>query len=336
MYLGNGAGGAKGDPNPDYDPNGVDYTVEFSGGATGGQVQLFDPMFCATGDNGHGGSFGAGDHWTDHPPSQVTAPVAVTYRLYNMNGTPLDMTDDGAPVATLHYDPGTKTMGDFSGDFGTPANSTDANGQDCSTNPAHNHWVVLASGLAQGMYRVNVNTTVDAGNANVGAENLFSIYANATGGKTKVYGGGRMVAYANMDAATSLFYLAQIEAAHAGKTMVIQLFDPGESSGDAFLRIKSPDGNAYTYTTFDWTSDDGRSGTGVTQIQTSVGGAAQFNNHLLTIRIALPSTYGSVGLTPPGETEAGWWKIEYQMSAANDTTTWGVSINGNPVHLIVP
>ncbi len=164
-------------------------------------------MFCATGDNGHGGSFGAGDHWTDHPPSQVTAPVAVTYRLYDMHGTPLDTSDDGAPIATLHYDPGTKTMGDFSGDFGTPANSTDPNGQDCSTNPAHNHWVPLASGLGQGMYRVNVNTTVDAGNANVGAENLFSIYVNATGGKARVYGGGRMVAYANMDAATELVLL---------------------------------------------------------------------------------------------------------------------------------
>ncbi len=335
MYLGNGAGGAKGDPNPDYDPNGVDYTVEFKGGATGGQVRLFDPMFCATGNNGHGGSFGAGDHWTDHAPSQVTAPVAVTYRLYDMHGTPLDPNDDGAPLATLNYNPGTKTMGDFSGDFGTPANSTDPNGQDCSTNPAHNNWVTLASGLAQGMYRVNVNSTVDASNASVGAENLYSIYVNATGGVSRVYGGGRMVAYANMDAATSNFYLAQIEAAHAGKTMVIQLFDPGESSGDAFLRIKSPDGNAYNLVNFTWVCDDGRTGSG-TQIQTSVGGAAQFNNRLLTITIPLPSTYGSVGLTPPGETEAGWWKIEYQMNAANDTTTWGVSINGNPVHLIIP
>ena len=62
-------------------------------------------------------------------------------------------------------------------------------------------------------------------------------------------------------AATQPFYLAQIEAAHAGKTMVIQLFDPGESSGDAFLRIKSPDGNAYNYANFTWTADDGRSGT---------------------------------------------------------------------------
>jgi hypothetical protein len=336
MYLGNGTSGAKGDPNPDYDPNGVDYTVELSNGAMNGQVQLFDPMFCATGDNGHGGSFGAGDHWTDHSPSQVTAPVAVTYRLYNMNGTPLDTSDDGAPIATLHYDPGTKTMGDLGGNFGTPANSTDVNRQDCSTNPAHNQWVQLASGLAQGMYRLNVNSTVDAGNANVGAENLYSIWVGSTGGKARVYGGGRMVAYANMDAATSTFYLAQIEAVHAGKTLVISIFDPGESSGDAFLRILSPDGNAYNYQTFNWAADDGRSGTGVTQIQTSVGGAAQFNNHLVTITIPLPSTYGSGGLTPAGETEAGWWKIEYQMNAANDTTTWGVNINGNPVHLIVP
>ncbi len=334
-FLGNGAGGSKGDPNPDYDPKGYDYTVELSGGASNGIVQIFDPMFCATGDNGHGGSFGAGDHWTDHPPSQVTAPVAVTYRLYDTRGTPLDTSDDGAALATLHYDPGTKTMGDFSGDFGTPANSTDGNRQDCATNPAHNRWVSLASGLAAGMYRVNVNTTVDAGNLSVGAENLFSIYVNATGGKARVYGGGRMAAYANMDSATSLFYLAQIEAAHAGKTMVIQLFDPGESSGDAFLRIKSPDMNAYNNVNFTWTSDDGRSGSG-TQIQTSIGGAAQFNNRLLTITIPLPASYGSVGLTPAGETEAAWWKIEYQMSAANDTTTWGVSINGNPVHLLVP
>jgi Flp pilus assembly protein TadG len=333
-YLGNNAGGAKGDPNPVYNPDGYDYTIELSGGATNGAVQLFDPMFCATGDNGHGGSFGAGDHWTDHPPSQVLAPVAITYRLYNMNGTPLDGSDDTL-IGSLAYDPGTKTMGDFSGSFGTPTNSTDPNRQDCSTNPAHNEWVTLASGLPGGMYRVNVNTTIDAGNLGVGAENLFSIHVNATGGKARVYGGGRMAAYANMDAATGLFYLAQIEAAHAGKTMVIKLFDPGESSGDAFLRIKSPDGNSYNNVNFTWTSDDGRSGSG-TQIQTSVGGAAQFNNKLLTILIPLPSTYGSTGLTPSGETEPGWWKIEYQMSAANDTTTWEVSINGNPVHLLLP
>lgn len=334
-HIGGGLGLPKGDPNPDYDANGYDYTVELSGGATNGQVRLFDPIFCATGNNGHGGSYGAGDHWTDSPTGTNVKPVAVTYRLFDMRGTPLDPTDDGAALATLQYDPGTKTYGDLSGDFGTPANSTDANRQDCSTNPAHNAWVTLKTGLPQGMYRVNVNTTLDAGNANVGAENLFSIWVKSAGGVARVYGAGRMAAYANLAAGTGVFYLAQIDKVHAGKTMTINLFDPGESSGNAFLRVLSPDGNTYSYARFDWLADDGRSGSNVTEIQTS-NGSALFNNHLISIDIRLPSTYGSVGLTPSGETEPGWWKIEYEMSAANDTTTWEVSINGNPVHLVIP
>jgi YD repeat-containing protein len=83
-----------------------------------GQVQLFDPIYCATGDNGHGGSFGAGDHWTSPTSADVGAPVSVTYRLYNTQGTLLDVTDDGNPVATLTYDPGGAKLADLSGRFG--------------------------------------------------------------------------------------------------------------------------------------------------------------------------------------------------------------------------
>ena len=225
--IGGGLGVPTGDPNPDYDADGYDYTVELSGGATNGQVQLFDPMFCATGPNTTNGSYGAGDHWTDTPSGTVIKPVAITYNLYDMRGTPLDPTDDGAPLATLHYDPGTKTMGDLSLDFGTPPNSGDVNRQDCSTNPAHNAWVTLKTGLPAGMYRVNVDTTTDAGNANVGAENLFSIWVGSTGGVARVYGAGKMAVYANLATGMGVFYLAQIDKVHAGKTMTIDLFDPG-------------------------------------------------------------------------------------------------------------
>ena len=64
-------------------PNGYDYIVELPGG--NGQMRLFDPMFCATGFNGHGGSFGAGDHWTadGNAAARSCGPVAITYRLYN-------------------------------------------------------------------------------------------------------------------------------------------------------------------------------------------------------------------------------------------------------------
>lgn len=335
-FMGNGVTGyAKGDPNPDYDPNGYDYIIEVG---PNGEVRVFDPIFCATGNNGHGGSFGAGDHWTDHAPSQVVAPVAVTYSLFNTRGTLASTKDDGPPIATLAYDPAGKTLGDMSGNFGTPANSTDPNLQDCSTNPAHNQWVTVASGLAQGFYRLNVDTTVNGNNIKVGAENLFSIWVHASSGNARVYGSGRMAAYTNLDAGNQTFYFSQIEKVHAGKTLEIQLFDPGESSGDAFLRFLDPDGNKYTYATFDWVSDDGRSGTGVSSLQTSIGGVAQFNNHMVTIDISLPKDYGKKGLNPPGDVtdEDGWWQIEYNIKAANDTTTWAVSIRGNPVHLIIP
>jgi putative Flp pilus-assembly TadE/G-like protein len=338
-FLGGGAPeqGSKGSANPVYDPDGYDYTVEFKPGASGGRVYLFDPLFCATGDNGRGGSYGAGDHWTDHPPNQVIRPVHVNYRLYNMSNTPYDEGDD-ALLSTLTYDPGSATLGDFSGTFGTPQNSGDANRQDCSGHAAHNQWVLLDSGLAAGMYRVNVNTTLAGANMNVGAENGFSIWVGANGpaGLARVYGGGRMAAYTNQDTTVADFYLAQIEDVHAGKTMTINLFDPGESSGNAFLRIRSPiNGSSYTYATFNWQSDDGRSGSNVSEIQTSIGGSAQFNNRSITISIPLPSNYGATDLTPAGETEPGWWKIEYETNQSNDTTTWEVGIGGNPVHLVL-
>ena len=153
---------------------------------------------------------------------------------------------------------------------------------------AHNKWVQLASGLPAGFYRLNVNTSLDPANLNTGAENLFSIWVKASSGNARVYGSGRMAAYTNLDGGNQTFYFAQIEKVHAGKQMEIQLFDPGEASGNAFLRFLNPDGNSYQYATFDWVSDDGRSGNDVTVLQTSTGGPL-FNNRLITITIDLPN-----------------------------------------------
>ena len=257
-HIGGGLGVPSGNANPDYDSDGYDYLVEVG---PGGEVQLFDPMFCATGDNGHGGSFGAGDHWTS--PGNI-APVAVTYRLYDTRGTVANPGDDGSPIDTLTENPLGKTLGDFSGRFGTPGNNADANRADCADNPHHNAWVQLASGLSAGFYRLNVNTSLAAANLNTGAENLFSIWVKASSGNARVYGSGRMAAYTNLDAGDQSFYFSQIEKVHAGKQLEIQLFDPGEANGNAFLRFLSPDGNNYHYATFDWVADDGRHAEGVT------------------------------------------------------------------------
>ncbi len=341
-FIGNGTGAPSGNPNPDYTGKGYDYLVEV--GASG-EVQLFDPEFCATGDNGHGGSFGAGDHWTSPTGDPFDGgPVSITYRLYDTKGTTANPDDDGNPIAFKRYDPGNSTLGDFSGAFGTPSNQGTKNAKDCANDAAHNKWVSLASGLGAGTYRLNVNTSVDengnndASNFDTGAENMFSVYVGG-GTVPRVYGAGKMAAYTNLDTGSQQFYFMQIGKQYAGKTIEILLFDPGEcSEGDASVGFLSPDGNKYGNATFDWTADNGKSGTGATTIQTCSGGNALFNNHLITIEIDLKKTYGATGLNPPGPPagEAGWWKVDYNIKAANDTTTWQVSIKGNPVHLIVP
>ena len=159
---------------------------------------------------------------------------------------------------------------DYSGVMGTPAHTGLTN---CATNPYHDAWYTLATGLSAGRYRVNVNTS-SASNTGTNAENMLSLWVDSSGTGPQIYGEGKMVAYNNLVAGNQLFYLAQIGAEYAGKTMEITLFDPGDVSGNAYLKIKSPDGNSYNYATFSWTADNGTSGTNVTSIQTASAAAA--------------------------------------------------------------
>jgi len=338
-YIGgaNPPDGAGGGPNPNYDPNGYEYTIEIGGN---GQVRLFDPVFCATGGNGSGGWLGAGDHWTTDGTGGGTTigPVAVRFKLFDTNGTPYTSSDDTQVGSTLTYDPGSSTLGDFSGEFGRPQNHDRSDAEDCADHPAHNQWVLPSgwSGLAQGTYRLNVNTNLGS-NANHGAENLFSVWVGGTG-KARVYGAGRMAAYTNLDdtgtGGRQRFYLAQVDGVHARKTLRITLFDPGESRSPSWLRFLSPQGGTYDYTRFDWSSNDGRSQRNVDKVQTSTG-SPLFDNRILTIDIQLPADYGDGGLDPNGVGEDGWWIVEYDVRAGNDTTTWEVKLLGNPVHLVL-
>jgi hypothetical protein len=181
---------------------------------------------------------------------------------------------------------------------------------------------------------------------------MYSLEVTASGATTpQVFGAGNMVAYNNVNGGDQLFYLGQIPKVDAGKTLEIDLFDvgdvscsPGPCSGSlATLYVQSPDGNVYSNANFTFAADSmcasSCSGSGSSIIATTSSGTHPYNDSWLTILVPLPSTYGSVGLTPPGETQAGWWKIDYRIAAgvqSNDTTTWRVSVRGNPVHLVVP
>jgi len=123
--------------------------------------------------------------------------------------------------------------------------------------------------------------------------------------------------------------------------------------GGAWLQFLNPDGASYTPATFSFTSKSkggvtGPSGNNVNCIQTNRpsaapafaipagcptifdGSGSQFDSFWLTITVSLPNTYGTT------IQNSGWWKIQYTMGGGNDTTTWQVSILGNPVHLVLP
>ncbi len=331
----NNGGGA----NASYDPQGYRYTVDLPLGTANGRVFLFDATFCAVGHHTSGSYLGTGDHWI----GTGGLPVTTEFTLWNTRNTPFDTTDDfqvadsGTDFANENQvDKGTAYSGDLRYSDGGYDGLTSA---DCQADSRHNDWYQLAQGLAGGTYGLQVKTS-NAANAGTNAENMFGIQAVDGGaGQSFVHGTERMAMYNNLNGGTSLFYLAQIEAIHAGKTMEIRLFDPGDVGGNAILSLKRPTSGGYVDATFSYTADNGRSGTNVTSIQTAVSGTNLFNNSWITISVPLPNTYGqgADNLQPSGESQPGWWKVQYDISASgNDTTTWEVTIRGNPVHLVAP
>lgn len=365
-----------GGTNPDYTGTGYDYAVEVP--SAGGSVYVYDPTFCAVGQG-----YGSGDHYNADASRQWgqtgNYSVGSFFALYDTKGTPFTTADD-VLVASSGDLFAHEYQFDYSGTYGTPGyqkpvGTTSLDGvaaADCSegtiTNPAiggywHDRWWPIKTGLPAGVYRLKVLSAPVGASSNwkAQAENDFGIEVtgpnDALGNSPRVYGLGKMAAYNILPSGVQSFYLAQIDRTAAGKTLEIDLFDPGDVSGDAVLRIQNPDGNAYNYATFDYRSiningsgnnciannSDACSATGRTSIQTAKGGSSSFNNTWLQITIKLPASYGSgctkgdpSCLLPKGESQPGWWKIEYTVSGGNDTTTWMVNLRGNPVHLLVP
>lgn len=331
--------------NNQYDPNGYQYAIDVPAGAGATSIDLYDPTFCAVDDQK-----GTGDHWI--PWNQTNWPAfSIYFTLWSDPAqTPLDYSDD-VQVATSGTLFEAKRQVDKSVTFREGSATWPSHAfwslPDCATDPHHNAWWTLTTVTTPGRYRLQVTTTNPL-NVNdqkgTSAENMWGLRALSSDPtyKAHVFGLGKMVVYANVANGTTLFYLGRIEAVHAGKTMVIQLFDAGDASGNSSIQVLKPTTTGYSAATFSYTADSAavgsKSGTNVTQLRTTISGTAQYNNSWVTITVPLPKTYDAP--LPPGEpagTQGGWWKIRYTFdSVTTDTTTWQASIRGNPVHLVQP
>ncbi len=335
--------------NPDracFDPNNYyNYAIEMPPGTTGGSVYVYDPGFCDVNPDR-----GTGDRWFSG-----STGVSTFYRLYNTQGTLSDIDDDGAPIANSdsrfrNMDAADSTMGGSGGaQCQYMVDTQYGDGRDW-----HSRWYLVYSGLTGGpngtVYRLNTTSTdptSPTGQLGTDGENSFAIFASAAGGAPKVYGIGAMQAFTPLKSTgptvQSEFYLAQIEAVHASKTVEIHLWDPGDTQPlNAVLQILVPNAGGWSPTTFTYTAAKGTTNTGAANcnaltgsgnsVTTNVGATAgTFNGCWLTIRAVIPSNYTAE--------QDGWWKIRYLMTgngASNDVTTWTVNIIGNPVHLILP
>jgi hypothetical protein len=327
--------------NTNFDPNGYSYIVEFQPGTSGGAVWIFDPMFCATGQRTTSPfqRLGVGDRWYN---TLATRNVSTEYKLWSMNGTPYATSDD----ILLASDGGLFTNMDYADrgpDYSGNRNYGGYDGSssvDCASSPYHNAWWQLVSGLGEGQYRLQVVTNT-GGTAQQALNNFGIQLTTMFGTGARIYGQSRMAASINVASTTTVFYLCQVDAVHAGKTLEIKLFDPGDITNTT-LRVKQPTPSGYTDATFSFTATGSAGGAPTsggpqTLLQTSNAATPTgfYNNQWITIQVALPADYRAP--TPPGETQPGWWKIEYTVGATGqDVTTWEVNIRGNPVHLVVP
>lgn len=292
------------------------YGVEVNSAGTV-NVQVFDGQFTR----------GGGDQILvgDNPQGGGPGPTTV-FILYDADPTPLD-TSDNTVLCRVEFGPRDSLMPSATAtttfaEYDAYLQANPVNDPKGLINELDDLWDPICSrNLTPGIYPLRV-LVLDNGERGL---NRWSL--KATGASARLFGLGDMSIYSNVNGATgdTVFYLAEVDPIHAGKDLVISLWDPGDASGNHSMRVRPPGGG--TPPPCSWTSTNSSypGGTlGSCDIPTS---DSRFNDHLVEIRIDIPDSYTCAADC--------WWKIDYNyVGQTQDTTTWSARIEGNPVKLV--
>ena len=311
------------------DPGPYDYAIKVMTPGTL-TIQLYDPEYCSRSSQN-----------TDTGETALTnnSQFNTVFQLYAPSDTPYDLTDDTLLTSVTYSGDQSTSTSDGQAGFTHSCSSYYVTG---SNGNYTGKWLTYATFVASvGTYRMNIQTTPVSGSP-ADASNQFAIKAtSASGVQPQVYAGlagsqSAMSIYNNIMSGSAYIYLAKINSTFAGKTMEVDLFDPGEVNGNAFMSFYMPTATIWKASAFRW-QDCGASLINATcgswhnvaaggSLQTS-NGSALFDGHWVVVQIDVPTDY----VAP----QDGWWKIYYNMSAAaHDRTTWRVSIIDSPVHLV--
>jgi len=210
------------------------------------------------------------------------------------------------------------------------SNSRTINSED--NTPAYmNTWrrMCRISGVTEGIYVLRVGN----GGNSIGGSNSYSILADSqtfdSDDPTRVYSLNEMSIFTNDDDGNATVYIAEVEPIHANKILELTFYDPGETDGDGEMSVVPPPGvSGYTCS---WTATNNHPPNAPTSgntcsIETSDGGDSKYNAEWITMQIELPSDYTC-------STDC-FWKMNLDLVAAHDRTTWEARVIGNPVALV--
>jgi len=131
--------------------------------------------------------------------------------------------------------------------------------------------------------------------------------------------------------------VACLPTSYAGRTLSVQIYDPGDGSGDIYVGVAQAGGGTadVTYPGLPNTYMSTIDGDTVVHARfTSPGNYNAFNGVWLTASVTLPASY--TGNCQAGSTGTGWWQMIY--ASANGTPTdlvaMKLSLTGSPVHLL--
>ena len=298
---GSATGCSGGSSNSQYRPSGYYYGIEVPSGKTEFRVKIYDAGFYQR-PVSNPCQYQTGDCIADG------AGVTTHYTLYAPDDTPLDPTDNDEKVCDTY------TVG--------PGN-----------NSTINNWVTTCIGSgAPGIYVLNVRTTGGGGN------NSYAVgvtVSPSSGEQARVYAINDMSIFTNSGGSSvATVYLAEVDESHAGKTLLLDFFDPGENpTGNAWVEVRNPH-NGSAACTWNATNGNGSGGGPVNpcRIRTTISGTAQYNGHWINSRINIPSSYTCAGTA---SNPYCYWTMRLELgSTSQDRTTWAARVIGNPVRLV--
>ena len=314
--------------SPLYRPEGYLFGVIPSGATL--TIEGLDPQHRYDGGGlgppGYGDFYRTGDHKSG--VSNTTPGPTTYFTLWGADATPEVIADNTTSLCNQTY-------------ASVPQVTPD---QDPPFNPPSASWVwqniCTSVPVTPGKLYV-LQVRVEGLGANDDGTNRFSLRVG--GGAGKLFGLRDFSVFYNSSNFTSYMYLAEVIDAYAGKTFVVEGFDPGDIGGGSSgtLALYQPTGPSSwaPFPTCQWsikdTVDDptwASMGT-ATNCQLTVNNSQplsspqNFQNKWFKLEAALPSTY-TCGTSC-------WWQIQYAFNAApTDHVTWKAYVVGNPIHLI--